>query len=104
MIIANGIIEFDLSVAAGVDSYGYPIPAVESWGEAIDCQYILSHNLQARNNGEAISAKSYVVYVEQMHIPSEKVRLRDRNGVELGQYSIRSIEHLNAVCQTKLTL
>ena len=104
MIIANGYIEFDLSVAAGVDSDGYPIPAVESWGEAVECQYTLSHNLQARNNGEAVSAKSYVVYVEQMYIPSERVKLYDRNGVELGQYSIRSVEHLDAVCQTRLTL
>lgn len=104
MIIANGHIEFDLSVAAGVDGNGYPIPAVERWSEAVECQYILSHNLQARNNGEATTTKSYVVYVEQADIPSERVKLYDRNGVELGQYSIRSIEHLDAVCQTKLTL
>lgn len=104
MIIANGYIEFDQSVAAGVDGNGYPIPAVEKWSETIECQYILSHNLQARNNGEATTIKSYVVYVEQMNIPSERVKLYDRNGVELGQYSIRSVEHLDAVCQTKVAL
>lgn len=104
MIIPNGHIVFGSSVVGGVDSDGYPTAAVEAWGNAVECQYLPNNNLQAHHNGEAITAQSYVVYIEQMDIPSERVKLLDRSGKEIGQYSLLSVEHLEAVCQTKLTL
>lgn len=105
MIIPNGHIAFDASVAEGVDSLGYPIPVVEKWGAAMECQYLPTTNKQARANDEAITAQSYVVYVDRLlMLPSERVKLSDRQGNEVGQFSVRSVEHLDAVCQTKLVL
>jgi hypothetical protein len=105
MIIPNGHIAFDTSVAEGVDSNGYPIPAIAEWGKAVECQYLPTTDRQARANNEAMTAKSYIVYVDRLEqLPSERVKLCDMRGDEIGQFSVRSVEHLDAVCQTKITL
>jgi hypothetical protein len=103
MIIQNGYILFRLSADGGLDSAGYPTSTAERWSERIACQYLPGNNLRARSNGEAYTAQSYTVYVERMDIPSEVVKLCSEHG-EIGQFSIRSYEHLDAVCQTKIVL
>lgn len=104
MIIPNGYISFRLSGATGLDNNGYPTLSPDAWGNMIECLYLPSVNLRARGNNEAHTAHSYTVYVEQMTIPSEIVKLYDMNECEIGQFSMRSIEQLDAVCQTKITL
>lgn len=104
MIIPNGYISFRLSGATGLDNNGYPTLSPDAWGNKIECQYLPSVNLRARGNNEAYTAHSYTVYVEQMTVPSEIVKLYDMNECEIGQFSMRSIEQLDAVCQTKITL
>lgn len=104
MIIANGFIRFKEQVEEQVDDKGYPMLSPDAWGEAIECQYNITSNLQARSNGEAYTAKSFVVWVEQMDVPSEVVMLYDGRGKEVGQFSVISVEQLDAVCQTRLTL
>lgn len=104
MIIANGFIRFKEQVEEQVDSMGYPMLSPDAWGEAIECQYNITSNLQARSNGEAYTSKSFVVWVEQMDVPSEVVMLYDGRGKEVGQFSVISVEQLDAVCQTRLTL
>lgn len=101
MIIPNGYILFRLSADGCLDSAGYPTSAAEAWSERIACQYLPNNNLRTRSMGEAHTTHSYVIYVERMDITSEVIKLFNEQG-EVGQFSIRSYEHLDAVCQTKL--
>jgi hypothetical protein len=105
MIIPNGYIRFNKSTEATTNGDGYFVVAPGAWGEAIECQYLPSINLQARSQGEATTSHAYTIYVEQMvKLPSEVVKLYDRDNNEIGQFSVRSYEQLDAVCQTKIVL
>lgn len=104
MIIPNGYIRFRISAAQGMDSDGYPAPVADVWSNPIACQYLPQVNLQARSTGEAITAHQYTLYIERMVLPSEVVKLYDADDNEIGQFSVRSAEHLDAVCQTKIVL
>lgn len=103
MIIPNGYIAFRTSVAQGVDGKGYPIPPTEAWSKRIECQVLPSTNLQARSRGEAMTSHSYTLLIDRMELPSEVVKLYIE-GKEIGQFSIRSYEHLDAVYQTKIII
>lgn len=104
MIIPNGTIELKYKTPSGIDpTTGYPIKASSVWGEAVPCQYLIgSHDDLARTSGEAFVKASYDVLVEQQPIVSEQLRLTDRHGEVLGEFSILSVEQLDAVCQTKI--
>lgn len=103
MIIPNGHIHFRTTASMGMDSDGYPTQTAEAWGDAIACQILPSVNLRQRSQGEAVTQHSYTIYVERMELPSEVVKIYDERG-EIGQFSIRSYEHLDAVCQTKILI
>lgn len=109
MIIQNGTIEFlkkhvcEFDVETGFPSiaekkeYDYPIP----------CQYIiLSQNLLAKVNNESAANITYEILIEQPIKPlfSEQIRLTDISGIILGEYSIRSVETLNSVCQLRIVV
>lgn len=103
MIIPNGCIRFRKSVAGGMDGYGYPTAATEAWSECVACQVLPNVNLQSRSRGEAMTTHAYTILIDRMELPSEVVKLH-YEGREIGQFSIRSYQHLDAVCQTKITL
>lgn len=105
MIIPNGYIRFSKHTAATTNGDGYFVVAPGAWGEAIECQYLPTVNLQARSQNEATTSHAYTVYVEQMvKLPNEVVKLYDNRNNEIGQFSVRSFEQLDAVCQTKIML
>lgn len=103
MIIPNGCIMFRKSVTGGMDSHRYPATTAEEWSECVACQVLPNVNLQSRSRGEATTAHAYTIYIDRMELPSEVIKLR-YEGREIGQFSIRSYEHLDAVYQTKLML
>lgn len=103
MIIPNGCIKFRTSGAAGVDSDGYPTRSAEAWSDGIECQVLPNVNLRAKSENEAVTKHSYVLYINRMELPSEVIMLF-YEGAEIGQFSIRSYEHLDAVAQTKIVL
>lgn len=103
MIIPNGYIMFRKSVAGGMGSDGYPTPTAEEWIECIECQILPSVNLQSRSRGEAMTSHSYTLLIDRMELPSEVVKLYIEDK-EIGQFSIRSYEHLDAVYQTKIII
>lgn len=103
MIIPNGCIMFRESVAEGMDSEGYPTSPAEEWGVCVACQVLPNVILQSRSRGEAMTAHSYTILIDRMELPSEVIKLH-YEGKEVGQFSVRSYEHLDAVCQTKITL
>lgn len=107
MIIENGTIEVKHKTGGGIDpETGYPIsPASASWGTPIPCQYSpIKMNLLERVSGEHVTAVNYSILIELMPFTAEQVRLKDRLGNEVGEYSIISIEPLEAVGQLKLTV
>jgi hypothetical protein len=108
MIIENGTIEFKTKGAAGqIDAEsGYPTAAAEvEWSKPIPCQFTPNNrNNLGRVNGEHFTTASYTVLLEEQPLPdSEQIRLKDRNGTELGEFSlIAPPEPLDAVCEIKL--
>ncbi|MBO7281018.1 MAG: hypothetical protein J6V00_07645 [Bacteroidaceae bacterium] len=103
MIITNGYILFRKSEAKGLDSDGYPTSATEEWGEPVECQCLPNTTLRDKSRNEAYTAHSYTLLVERMDIPGEVVKLFNERG-EVGQFSILSYEHLDAVQQTRIII
>lgn len=104
MIIQNGTIEAKEKTAGGIDpTTGYPIPSTSRWGEPIPCQYQYNqHNNLGRSNGEHFIVASYAILIDEIPFEAEQIRLRDRTGKTLGEYSVISAEPLEAVCQIKI--
>lgn len=107
MIIQNGTIEIKRKVPRGIDSGGHPVASNGSWGSPVPCQYIpISHDKRATYNGEHYTLASYTVLVEEQPfcMCGEQIRLTDRCGRVLGEYSVASVEYLEAVCETRITI
>lgn len=107
MIIVNGTIEAKHKTGGGgLDPVtGYPKKAEASWGEPIPCQYIPNqHNKLGVVNGEHFTIASYTVLIEEQEFNAEQIRLKDRTGTLLGEFSIMQVEPLEAVCEIRLTI
>ncbi len=104
MIIVNGSIEVKHKQGGGIDpTTGYAIPAASEWGEPIPCQYYYTlYNQLARVNGEHYTARAYTILIEQRTFTAEQIRLRDRLGNIVGEFSIQQIEPLDAVGQYRI--
>ena len=105
MIIANGTIEIKKKQVAEIDpATGYAVaPTAVSWGRPIACQYsALSYNKLARSNGEPHTSAQYNILIEQRPFNAEQIRLRDRYGNIIGEYSVIQMEPLDAVCEIRI--
>lgn len=94
MIIENGTIELR---EKGRSS---------DWCQPIACQYISKTSyIPGVSNGERAELTTYTVLIDIMDMSAfAKARLSDENGYVIGEYVIKSIEHLQAVQETKLTI
>ena len=109
MIIQNGTIEFKAKTGGVISTTtGHPIvPATTSWGTPIPCQYIpIAHDKLAVSNEEHYTFATWTVLVEEQTtaLTGEQIRLKDMTGATVGEYSIKSIEYLEAVCESKITI
>lgn len=105
MIIANGFIRPVIKTGGGLDEQGCPVEAVESMGDPVACQWQKAawDNL-AREEQSHYVRKSYTILIDQKdRFDSEEFCLYGRDGF-LGRYSVRSVEDLDAVCQTRITV
>ncbi len=104
MIIANGTIEIKQKTPGGLDEKGYPIEATATWGDPIPCQYYPnSSNLLAIALGNPVTAAQYTILLEEMAYQGERLRLTDSvTGEQVGEFSVKSIEQLEAVAEIKL--
>lgn len=104
MIIPNGTIRFKAKSASGIDpETGYAQKPTSTWGEPIPCQYVAnSYNRLARVMSEASTQQSYEILIEEQAIPSEQLKLEDERTGEVGEFSIRQVEPLNAVCEMRI--
>lgn len=105
MIIQNGTIVFNTADGGGLDPVtGYPVKVKSSWGVPIPCQfYPVRQNLLARAGTEALHKASYTVLVEDK-VQGERIRLRDMDGNAIGDFSVISVEMLQAVGQSKILI
>lgn len=109
MIIANGSLRFLYKTGSGgIDATtGYAIERTETEGMPIPCQYSASKmSFVAQNNGEAITNIGYTILCEHLHprFFSERLKLYDGFDRCLGEFSVKSIEPLVAVCLTRITV
>lgn len=109
MIIENGTIEFKEKTPGKIDpETGYPTkPTSVGWGKPIPCQFIPNNrNNLGRVNGERFTTASYTVLIEEQELPeSEQIRLTDRSGKKLGEFSlIAPPEALEAVGETRILI
>lgn len=109
MIIENGTIEFKEKTPGKIDpETGYAQKATEvGWGRPIPCQYLPNNsNNLGRVNGERFTRATYTVLLEEQPLPdSEQIRLTDRSGKVLGEFSlIAPPEALDAVGEIRLLI
>lgn len=107
MIIANGTIETKRKTLSETkfDGNGFPVaPTAPEWGEPIECQYVGKQNNLASASGEPIREVSYSVFIEEQPFDAEQVRLKDRSGNVLGEFSVIQVEPLEAVCEMRITI
>ena len=107
MIIENGTIEVKVKTATGIDpETGHPRkPSEAAWSDPIPCQWLPNrHDKRGRVNGEHFTIASYEVLIEEQPFEAEQVRLKDRAGKSLGDYSIISVEPLEAVCELRILI
>lgn len=106
MIIPNGTIELKRKQGGGIDpETGYPIkPSSVNWGDPIPCQYFANkYNNLGQVSGEHFKTAKYTVLIEEQTLEdSEQLRLKDRAGYTVGEFSIIQIEPLEAVCEIRI--
>lgn len=109
MIIVNGTIEFKEKTPGRIDpETGYISKAAKTaWSEPVPCQFIPnSRNNLGKVNGERFTTATYTVLIEEQPLPSsEQIRLTERNGKVLGEFSlIAPPEDLEAVGEIKILI
>lgn len=106
MIIPNGTIEIKQKTCGGIDpETGYPRRSSDVvWGEPIPCQTLTNkyNSLALSKEGNPIISASYAVLIDEHPFEGEQVRLKDRQGKVIGEFSIIQIEPLEAVCEIRI--
>ena len=106
MIIANGTIEPKQKTAGGIDpETGHPKKSESSWGDPIPCQYYANtYSNLGIANGEHFTRAQYVVLIEEQPFTAQQLRLKDREGNTVGEFSVIHTEPLEAVCELRLLI
>lgn len=107
MIIENGTIELKQKTSGGgIDpATGYPKkPVAVSWSDPIPCQYSANkYSNLGRVSGEHFTVAKYSILIEEQPLGStEQLRLKDRSGNVVGEFSIIEVEPLEAVCEIRI--
>ena len=108
MIIENGTIELKQKAGGGgIDpETGYPIKTASvSWSEPIPCQYTANkYDNLGKVNGEHFTTAEYSVLIEEQPFSAEQLRLKDRDGNVIGEFSVIQVEPLEAVCELRILI
>lgn len=108
MIIQNGYISAKSKQAGGIDpATGFPVKSAGvAYMPAIPCQYYANsyNNLGRTANNERFTVATYTILIEQQPAPftAEQIRLQDMNKQLVGNFSVISIENIDAVCEVKI--
>ncbi len=108
MIIQNGYISVKNKQAGGIDpATGFPVKSAGvAYMPAIPCQYTANSysNLGRTQSGERFTVATYTILIEQQKKPftAEQIRLQDMDKQLVGDFSVISIEPIEAVCEVKI--
>jgi hypothetical protein len=103
MIIVNGTICIKTKTGGELVN-GNPVRPSESWSEPIPCNIKTNlHNNKGRVNGNSFEVASYEVLIEAQPFDADRVKL-ERQGKELGEFSVQDIELLYAVGCVKIVV
>ncbi len=106
MIIPNGTIEAQNLAGGGIDpETGFPTTGAASWGEPVPCQFSpVKQDYRATVDGEPARTLSFSILIEGQPFTADRLRLRDSGGALIREFSVESVEHLEAVGQTRITV
>lgn len=107
MIIANGTIEPKIKTGGGIDpETGHPRRPEASWGDPVPCQFVpgAHDKLGMTKDGERFTLAAYVIFIEEQPFHAGQIRLKGRGGTVIGEFSVRQIEPLDAVCEVRITV
>lgn len=106
MIIANGYIVELTTTGGGIDkTTGHPVPVSETEStKRIPCQYSATkYNALSKSQGEPVTTQGYAILIENYDtLTSERLSLYDKAGQKVSDFSIISVEPLDAVGQTRI--
>jgi hypothetical protein len=103
MIIENGTICTKIKTGGGLVN-GNPVRPFENWSDPIPCNIkINQHNNKGKVDGNTFKVASYVVLIETGAFDADMVKL-ERDGRGLGEFSVQSIDPLDAVGAIKITV
>lgn len=106
MIITNGTIEAQATSGGGLNpATGFPASPTVSWGMAIPCQFSpVKQDYLAAVNGEPTKDLSFSILIEGDTFSGDRVRLKDKAGTAVGEFSVSAVEPLEAVGQVRITV
>lgn len=101
MIIGNGSIQILHKSVEGLDGNGFPIVSEDELGCPIPCQFRANYysNMGKSDNAGAFVTASFEIMIDLPEEPFEyeQIRLNDKFGRKLGDYSIISATPLAVV-------
>lgn len=100
-MIINGLIYGLLDTGAGIDPNGDPTPSSARWGKPTECHIAenTSERIGTVQDG-AFRLARYVVYAP-IEFNADRVKLK-QNGVDLGDFEVKSIQWLSLVNRVKI--
>lgn len=106
MVIVNGHISGKIKTGGGLDDNGNPIQPSSIWGELIPCYIkVNTRNNLGKQNGNTFTIASYEILINPQPFESERVKLIDGFGKDLGEFSVMyPPEFLEAVDAIKLVV
>lgn len=95
----NGSIQIEHTIPGGENEYGEPIPAQTGWIDPIKCSVKAnSDTRKGKYEDGKFRQASYVVLIENQHLPANINRVRITRYTEnLGEHDILNIEPLISV-------
>jgi hypothetical protein len=97
MIFANGLIYPIIKTGGGITANGNPCQPSNSLGESIPCRIKENRrNNIGKLNGNTFIIASYEILIDKQQFDANRVKL-ERFGHSLGEFSVISIEPLDAV-------
>lgn len=103
MIIENGSITIKIKEGGGLGGNGNPLSPTCRWGTPVPCQIRANiRNNLGKSNGNSFIVASYEVLIEGVSFESERVKLQDAVGKEIGEFSVIQAEALREVGLVKI--
>jgi len=103
MIIVNGVIQRKVQTGGGIDTNGNPARPSFVWDNPVECHIkVNKRDNLGKQNGNTFTVASYEIIIEPQAFDADVIKITDKSGTDLGEFSVISIEHLEAVETVKI--